>query len=122
MKNTIVAMAASILISGCIPFTVAESPKITARIVDAESRAPLTAARVFVKDRPETAVVADSNGYVDFSSVRDSKWLPALPFDIIPSVLPLIVEAPGYLPVELTSEVDGFHVRPMRDIIVELRK
>jgi hypothetical protein len=92
------------------------------RVVDAESKRPLPAARLIVKGRPETAVSADSNGVLKLESVGDYKWLPALPIDIVRAPLPLVVDAPGYRPLELPGERTGMVVAPIRDLVVELQR
>jgi len=113
----------SVLGSGCVPFIVAESPTVTSvKVVDAESKRPLPNARLLVKGRPDTAVSADSEGMLNFEGIRDHKWLPAPPFDIVPAPLALVVEAPGYRPLQLPAERTGMVVAPIRNLVVELHR
>ena len=106
------ALLASVSLAGCQTGVVYISPPFHARIVDANSGAPVAGATVSMWSMSESSTKqvarTDNTGHVDLERLAGRMTI-ALPFvaDILPPVALARVEARGYESKDLNSRTDS---------------
>ena len=94
----------ALALSGCLPFTVAQSPALNGKLVDATSKQPISSAKVSAQACPDQAVITGADGTFHLDQCIERKWYLALPIDIVPNVIPVTFEANGYQPREFRAD------------------
>ena len=71
----IAAISASVLLNGCaLPKIGRSSPEITGRVVDLQTREPVTKARVALRDHQQTWTETDATGTFHLSATHQLYW------------------------------------------------
>ena len=110
-----------LLTSGCIPFSVPQSPEASGRLIDADTRTPVAQAHIFFRGYPKSEATSDTSGCFRINPTFKTRWLPPLPFDFFIPPGVMVAEASGYQPLvfDQTNQPEGTIVSG-RDF--ELRK
>jgi len=111
-SNAILCVAVfAALTAGCIPIphTDARSARVTGRVVDAITLAPINRAKVELKDAPHHAIYTDEKGQFDLEPTRNQYWCYLIGGAEWPrpksSVV--VVSHIGYYTTNVTGEVAG---------------
>ena len=123
MKYPTVIPCLLLLTAGCVPMGQPQSPAANGRIIDADSRIPVSQAHVFFRGYPKSEAMTGTNGCFRIDPNFKTRWLPPLPFDfhIPPGIL--MVEASGYQTIifDQAAQPPGTIVSG-RDFELELKK
>ena len=96
MKNKIILICACALLTACIPVKFTETPKVSGRVIDSESKDPISGVNIYFKKHPEIKMRSDHQGRFVFEPITEWIWIPLGPFDFMPPHGDLLIEMVGY--------------------------
>jgi hypothetical protein len=99
-KYKIVLICAFALLNACIPVKFTETPRIYGRVIDSESKNPISGANIYFKKHPEKKMLSDLQGKFVFEPIMEWIWIPLGPFDLKPPRGDLLIEMTGYEKLE----------------------
>jgi hypothetical protein len=96
----VLILAIAFVGTGCIPYYLQETPRVTGRVINAADQGPVEHARLHYTMFPKEIVIASADGTFDFRAIHRWQLVPLGPLDRFYD-LHLLVEAPGYHTEEL---------------------
>jgi hypothetical protein len=98
------AIAMVVILGGCFPYYVTETPELSGRVVDSRSGQAIVA-RLYYKDFSDQVIVSSVDGEFKFPSIRRLQTV-ILGTDHMP-VRILVIEANGYQSVTKAIDLGG---------------
>ena len=120
MKFKIVLIGAFALLTACYPVKFTETPKVSGRVVDSESKDPISGANIYFKEHPEKKVQSDLQGRFIYDPIMEWHWILFWPFDLRLPQGDLLIEMSGYESLE--KRIYGHGALEVQDNFVLKRK
>jgi hypothetical protein len=100
---SILIVVLACMATGCIPYHLQQTPRVTGTVVGAGDQTPIPQATFHYKEFPKEIVTASRDGRFDFLPIYRWQMVPLAPYDRFWD-LHLIVDAPGYRNAELKAQ------------------
>ena len=95
MKLHLAFAAALVLVSGCVPFPLQQTPLVSGHVVEASSGKPVSGAQLYYKEHPGQVIASAADGSFTFPSTSKWQLVPLGPYDRF-GYNTLLIEAQGY--------------------------